>query len=206
MIENSYLSKPFKNKKGLLPESAPVQKSQLLKNKNHSNLISDSYLSKLNKLNEKEKSIKELLNTFIRNNYYQDYLDFYITHFIKTKLDIDSIISKMQFNNHLTRNREIVEPFKENFKLLLRKLSNEELNKFNEFISGAIIEQNKYTFDLYDTLNLGGHEIPMKSHTCYTTLDINIRMFSKLYFNDENKKNNFVEAIRNSLINGFSSV
>jgi len=218
-IAKSYLLKPFKNSLNTeLLRLNEEEKSYLLKqfrNNNYNNLISDKYLSKPFKknlntesmLNEEEKSIKELLNKFIKNKYYKDYLDFYLTHFIDTKLDIDSIINKMKFNNYLNTDNEIIESFKENLKLLLRSLSYAELNIFNEFISGSIIEQNIYTFNLYNTIHDPNmlYEVPMKSHTCFISLDINITMFSELYFNDENKKNNFVDTIKNLLINGFSS-
>ena len=91
---------------------------------------------------------------FLSTDVYVDYIDFYISHFIVFKLNVEEIINNLiyvesQFQNRSINNIENkIEEFKNYFNSLLRNLNEEELSLFNRILSGTNLLQSKYTINI----------------------------------------------------------
>ena len=138
--------------------------------------------------------LSNLLDTEILNdNVYENIIDFFISHFINIKLNIDSIINKLEFSYHEISIKE-QNFFKGIFIKLLKELNEEELIIFNKFISGSCIEQDKYVINIFKDEMLPSIWVSNKNnskryiqckivqHTCFQRLDIyNYLLFLKNY-------------------------
>jgi WD40 repeat protein len=161
-----------------------------IKNKTNSNknIINSQLLSNKNIINSQNNSLlKYISSEFIdKNNVYRNFLDFYISHFIKFELSADDIINKLNFLNTTPE-------FKLKFKALLKNLSGEELKKFNSCISGSFKEQIIYTIEI-----MRGNIINNYStyHTCFSKMDIwGMENFITNFLQFENNSNNYKKLI-----------
>jgi len=118
---------------------------------------------------------------------YKNYLDFYLSHFIKFTFNAEDIIKNIKYENE---NDE----FKENFENFLKSLSQEELILFNIAISGTSTLRSEYQINVVYT---NGLKLP-DFHTCYNQMNIHYSIeFKNKYFNKVNGKENFMDVIRN---------
>ena len=151
---------------------------------------------------------EEILKYCEDKKYYNDIIDFYICHFINFKLNVEEIIKKMIFSNNNNDESYINSKLDsiEKFKYLLRSLTNEELNIFNQHISGNFIEQNTYKIVLFKK----NHLSHFASHTCFTTFDIyNIDTFLREYYDEDGtdrKKKNFIENLKDDINQKFTII
>ena len=99
----------------------------------------------------------------IQHKIYKNFLDFYISHFIDFSLNVDDIIKNLTFISATPE-------FEVKFKGLLKNLSEEELKKFNEYISGSFKLQLKYEIEI---INYGNKISKYSSyHICFSRMDI----------------------------------
>ena len=205
---------PFQNnnsKKNILSMLLNYNLELILTNTSINNVVNNKNSNlENNNLNE------SILTEILKDNHYVDIVDFYISHFINIKLNIDSIIDKIEFVNHIEDNAnnsnisiEHIEIFENKFKKLLRSLSEEELILFNLCISGSSIEQPKYEVNLYSATTEIIYPI---YHSCFSRMDIiNIRLFRSRYLDfslnsnvKEECKRNFVDSLNLTLSVGFN--
>jgi len=191
--------------------------NKYIQNKVNSNKnIKNEYL--FNKENKKNlKNLKKLLSNknskliyFIYKNYihnkhvYKNFLDFYISHFIELALSAEDIINNLTFIDSSI-------DFENKFKELLRNLSEEELKKFNECISGTSRLQPEYQIKI---LNVQPSKYSTY-HTCFSLMEIhemkNFMSHFLQFIGNSNKKvikkeckEAFMETINQTLGSGFS--
>jgi len=124
------------------------------------------------------------------NKIYKNFLDFYISHFINFSLNINDIINNLIFSKNATSE------FIVKFKGLLKNLSEDELKKFNECISGSFKLQPKYKIKI---INYGNKIIKYSTyHTCFSTMDIyGMDNFIKIFLQFKNNSNNYKKLVIN---------
>jgi hypothetical protein len=158
-------------------------KSDSNKNKNNNYLLDNPNIN-----NSKNDFFIHYINCkFDNNKIYKNFLDFYISHFINFSLNVDDIINNLTFIN-------ATEEFQLKFKGLLKNLSEEELKKFNECISGSFKLQPKYEIEIINY----GNKISKYStyHTCFQRMDIyGIDNFIKNFLEFENNSNNYKKLV-----------
>ena len=171
---------------------SPTAFKKYIKNKFNSNeekFINNKYL--LNEANvvnaENSVLINYISSEFInRNRIYKNFLDFYISHFINFSLNVDDIINNLIFIN-------ATEEFVLKFKGLLKNLSEEELKKFNECISGSFKLQPEYKIEI---INYGAIIKYSIYHTCFSRMDIRgIDNFINNFLQFENNSNNYKKLV-----------
>lgn len=146
-------------------------------------------------------------NEIFEGKFYVDIYDFYLSHFINVKLNIENIIQKMDFVTDQLSNIEL-DNFKNKFKKLLESLDEDELKLFNMVISGSAIEQSKYIINIYRMM--GPNSIYPKYHTCFSAMEItHLNLFNDTYLNFESNvseicKTAFVDSLNITLGIGFN--
>ena len=171
---------------------SPTAFKKYIKNKFNSNeekFINNKYL--LNEANvvnaENSVLINYISSEFInRNRIYKNFLDFYISHFINFSLNVDDIINNLIFINATPE-------FVLKFKGLLKNLSEEELKKFNECISGSFKLQPEYKIEIINGNTIRKYSI---YHTCFSRMDIRgIDNFISNFLQFENNSNNYKKLV-----------
>jgi hypothetical protein len=158
-------------------------------NSNEKEFINNKYL--LNKTNVVNAENGVLINyisaLFIdENKIYKNFLDFYVSHFINFSLNVDDIINNLTFINATPE-------FIVKFKGLLKNLSDEELKKFNECISGSFKLQPRYEIQI---INYGTISKLSIYHTCFSRMDIRgIDNFINNFLQFENNSNNYKNLV-----------
>jgi WD40 repeat protein len=158
-------------------------------NSNEKEFINNKYL--LNKTNVVNAENGVLINyisaLFIdENKIYKNFLDFYVSHFINFSLNVDDIINNLTFINATPE-------FIVKFKGLLKNLSDEELKKFNECISGSFKLQPRYIIQI---INYGTISKLSIYHTCFSRMDIRgIDNFINNFLQFENNSNNYKKLV-----------
>ena len=143
--------------------------------------------------NQSNNPIMVEIDDYIREGYYKNYLDFYLSHFIKFTLNVEDIIERIKYDPPT----EFEEEFKKEFNKLLRSLSEEELTLFNKAMTGISTLRDVYKIHLY---NYSNSLLFPVFHTCSNTMDIQYNnQFKERFFNNVNGKENFVEAVKLSL-------
>ena len=134
-----------------------------IKNKSDSNKNNNYLLDNPNINNSKNDFFIHYINCkFDNNKIYKNFLDFYISHFIDFSLNVDDIIKNLTFISATPE-------FEVKFKGLLKNLSEEELKKFNECISGSFKLQPEYKIEI---INYGAIIKYSIYHTCFSRMDI----------------------------------
>lgn len=177
-----------------------------------SKLINNKYVNNMEHIiiynnekgNNNEPQLQSHINEiydYISYGYYKNFLDFYLSHFINFRLNVEDIINNIEYKGEL-KNQDT---FKEKFENLLRSLNEEELILFNKVISGTSSLRNKYIIVLYKGTVF---RLPAY-HTCFNTMDILIddnNGFEKRYINGMNGKigkSIFVDDIKEAISSGF---
>jgi hypothetical protein len=153
------------------------------------NVISDSYTKKALKNRLGDRNIREyeneqdLLAEILEDDIYSDIFDFYTTHLMFEKLDVNKIIEKLQFSHEYSKRlgenkNRFEQDFKKNFIKLLKSLSEKELILFNKAISGSRRMRDKYVIEVgskhrAETLpeNSELRKFPIL-HTCFDSMEI----------------------------------
>jgi hypothetical protein len=133
----------------------------------------------------------------IMKGIYTNYLEFYITHFIDMKLDINILLERLEFR--ITRNINNVEYdiFKTDFKNLLKSLTDNELILFNILISGSRKIRDKYIIYIYDTDGNNRDLLPVY-HSCSIQMDIKYNSFKRHYLRNKEKFVRSLNIVKNS--------
>jgi ankyrin repeat protein len=153
-----------------------------------------------NKLFKRKDEIIDLINNFIKNKIYENFYDFFLSHFILEKITINSLLKNLKFK-YIASNSTINKNEIENkFKKLFKSFNENELYLFNKAISGKSLSMSKKTYIInifnYNTKN------PIVFHTCFNTMDFCLSEYNLKYF--DNKKD-FVNVLEIALINKFST-
>lgn len=164
-------------------------------------------------LNNINSHIRKTIDALILNNTYIDYIDFFVSHFVEVKIDIDRFISNLLFENNSNLSELFLEDFKLKFKKLLIKLNKEELKSLNYLLSGSYRLQDNYIINI-ERIKIGNKynnrdKLPIY-HTCFNKIDIIYDSFLKNYLvtNSSNNiteesKNKFIQSINITMNSGF---
>jgi len=178
--------------------------------KNNIEKINKNYIlnsGKNNINNDNNDIIKYISDKFIKKyKIYKNLLDFYISHFIDFNINIDLLISNLNFYSVININTDEKINFQKKFSFLLQSLSLDELKLFNLCISGSYINQSKYIIQIeHSNIN----RLPI-FHTCFNKMDIyNYKNFEQKYLKIENNiindscKKNFIELLNIAIKSGF---
>lgn len=190
---------------------------------NNDKIIDETYLNDininiennsdlLNDINSKNIKILDYIKKYIREGYYINLLDVYVSHFIPFKINVVSLIDRTEFNTY-GLNSTLTRDFIRNFKKCLMELSDEELVYYNMSISGSRLEQSYYRVSLkpytkppqlttQNEIKLNKiKKLEPQFATCSNLMTIdNIEGFSKIYmeFNEDgvwdfNSKKRFID-------------
>ena len=185
--------------------------SFLSNSKKVNNIIKKRYIENKNSLmfdyNTNYSSIS-LIDYFIEKEIYLNYLDFYVSHFLNSSINVDTLNSKLKFR--YTRNTENQDKFEKLFKNLLRSLNDDELKLFNIAISASTHIQHEYIINITDYYTNNNFRYPVY-HSCFVTMDIDSsNSFLKHFLctDSDNEitdtcKNKFVETLHTTLGEGF---
>jgi hypothetical protein len=197
--EDATYEKPetiFLNRTNNLSETnySPTAIKKYIKNKFNSNKNkfrnNKYFLKRENIIDEENNDLIHYISAlfFINGNrIYANFLDFYISHFINFSLNVDDIINNLNFEN-------ATPDFILKFKGLLKNLSEEELKKFNECISGSSKLQPEYIIKIITYSNKKSKYSIY--HTCFSTMDIyGIDNFIEIFLQFENNSNDYKKLV-----------
>ena len=162
------------------------------KNKKTGKIKKNTYLSIINSTNiniDNYKNFFNYIDIYIKKyNIYNDLTDFYISHFINFKLDINEIINNLDISFDIYSEYRLINVseenrIKNNFVEILKALSQEELVIFNRCISGTVRLLKKYKINfnkitkpletnLKDTVEFKYRIKVITAHTCFFTFDL----------------------------------
>lgn len=170
-----------------------------IENKNEFKNYSQENIDKYNKL----------INGFINIGIYENIYDFFFSHFVVSKITIESFLGnyinynvnsninipetntlKFDFSINIDNNskKEMVKEFIKFFK----SFSDDDLYLFNKTISGNTHKlSKKYIIDIKSN-DSTEERLPI-FHTCYNTMDVSYYKFRNDYFKN---KNNFIELLK----------
>lgn len=181
------------------------ESSNLNTNSNYINTIKSIYKNKNieNFLNYYDKILENIQEQYMnKENIYINYIDFYVSHFIKFHIDKNEIIEKIEFVLKYQNNNNKINAFKIRFIEILNELTDDEILLFNKCISGSsTFISDKYIIQIFKS-NEKNPKIE-NFHTCFSTLDIyNYEKFEELYLIN---KESFINMIKDYLKLGFSN-
>jgi ankyrin repeat protein len=167
--------------------------------------------------NNNNKIIKRIIYSLINLGIYKNIYDFFFSHFILKRINIESFINNLKFNFWPSRiydfrnavnttdlnseqhrismsNINRIHYIEEKMKTIFRELDQDELEDFNKAISGST---NKLSNKYFITFFPQESNIPFVFHTCFIRMDI---YYNNHYINEiiENK-DNFITSVRSSL-------
>jgi hypothetical protein len=141
----------------------------------------------------KNYNFAEYINKYINKGIYQNFLDFYISHFIEPSVTINEILDVLIFENlNQTVKKEVI--FKEKILKLLETFNEKETRLFNLALSGntSLSPIYKITLHFFSGVKQQGR-LPTV-HSCFQHLEIYYGTFSDKYIDFDIDKENFKES------------
>jgi len=135
----------------------------------------------------------EYINNYINRGIYQNFLDFYISHFIEKSVTINEILDVLIFENFdQTVKKQVI--FKEKILKLLETFNEKETRLFNLALSGntSLSPTYKITLHFFSGVKQQGR-LPTV-HSCFQHLEIYYGTFSDKYIDFDINKENFKES------------
>ena len=135
----------------------------------------------------------EYINNYINRGIYQNFLDFYISHFIEPSVTINEILDVLIFENFdQTVKKQVI--FKEKILKLLETFNEKETRLFNLALSGntSLSPTYKITLHYFSGVKQQGR-LPTV-HSCFQHLEIYYGTFSDKYIDFDINIENFEES------------